>query len=166
MTKKGKITFFKYASVIACLSLILMGVVLIKSKNHKVGFPNPVKEVTSVKEMEKLLGFDVPVIEGKDINSYIVIGNGEKAIHGRIRYIDTTQTEIEKVKDSDVSGIYGGTEIKKETIDGIEVTFMSYDIINYATWSYGDYSYSCSIEFDDTDYLEGQVKEYIASIKE
>lgn len=166
--KFSKAKFFSYMVILACISLILLGIVTVKSnkKNNTVSFPNPLKEVSSAKEMKKLLGFEVPIIKGKDVISYTVIGNGEKAIHGRVRYIDTTQMEIEKTKQCDISGIYGGKEIKKETIDGIEVEYMSYEKITYANWNYNGFSYSCSIDFDDIDYLRENIESIISIIKE
>ena len=144
--KFSKAKFFSYMVILACISLILLGIVTVKSnkKNNTVSFPNPLKEVSSAKEMKKLLGFEVPIIKGKDVIPYTVIGNGEKAIHGRVRYI----------------------EIKKETIDGIEVEYMSYEKITYANWNYNGFSYSCSIDFDDIDYLRENIESIISIIKE
>lgn len=42
----------------------------------------------------------------------------------------------------DISGIYGGTLVNEETIKDIKVQFYSYNDINYANWSKGEYSYS------------------------
>lgn len=102
--------------------------------------PNPLTEVSSVEEMKKYLGFDVPVLD-KEVQNYIVIGEDKYATHARIIYKDETSFEMEK-GDSDVSGIYGGTLEKEEKINNITVTFYNYENMNYANWTNNGFSYS------------------------
>ena len=122
-----------------------------------VTIENPISEVSSLEEMKKYLGFDVPVIEGKEIKSYIVIGEDKKATHARIIYIDESSFDMEKVKDKDVSGIYGGKLSKIEKVGDKEVSLYTMEDIKYGIWSDSEYSYSYSI-------LKGKLSDVIKDI--
>lgn len=126
-----------------------------KSKNYAVipkasvkseentEIPNPLTEVASVAEMKSLLGYDIPVISGKAIDTCTVIEADGIPQHGRIIYSDGAEFDIEKGK-ADVSGIYGGTLEKTVKINGTEVSIYSFENIRYGIWSDNDYSYSYS----------------------
>lgn len=92
----------------------------------------------------------------KNVKTYIVIGSGKYATHGRIIYNDDSAFEIEKSKE-DVSGIYGGTLEKEKTIAGIPIkinTFWKYKI---CTWQYKDFSYSYSSSKNDTNFSKDAI---------
>ena len=104
---------------------------------------NPLVDVNSVAEMESLLGYDIPVISDKTIDTCTVIEADGIPQHGRIIYSDGSEFDIAKGK-ADVSGIYGGTLEKTVKINGTEVAIYSFENIRYGIWSDNDYSYSYS----------------------
>ncbi|MBR3325618.1 MAG: hypothetical protein IKG14_06235 [Clostridia bacterium] len=109
-----------------------------KTEEQTTQLANPLTQVNSETEMEKTLGYDVPVLN-KEVNSYTLIAN----YHARIVYKDTTQFEMEK-GDNDVSGIYGGKLQNEETIKNVKIKFYTYEDINYANWTKDGFSYSYS----------------------
>ena len=151
---------FKWGSVcLGCLCLVLVGLFTFNNGNSKLmQIANPLTELKSKEEMTKYLGYEVPTIENKKISNYIVIGEGKYAEHGRIIYKDNSSFEMEKGTNKDVSGIYGGKFVKKETINNNEVSIYTMENIIYATWSDAKYSYSYSIE-------NGTEKQLINDIK-
>lgn len=82
-------------AAIVILVVVIFSVGMInKSKNggessstELVQIANPITEVKSKEEMKKYLGFDVPVLN-KEVESYIVIGEGKYATHARVIYKD------------------------------------------------------------------------------
>ena len=103
---------------------------------------NPIMEVNSLEEMEEYLDFSVPVLE-KDVESYIVLVIDGYPTQARIKYQDGMNFDM-KHGSGDVSGIYGGILVKEETIEGIKVSFMCYEDINYAIWENKGFTYSLS----------------------
>ena len=165
---------FKWGAVcLGCICLVFVGVIAFNNKkpdnntdvynkpDELMQIVNPLTEVSSVEEMKKYLGFDVPVIEGKEVSTYIVIGEGKVATHGRIMYKDKSSFEIEKGTNKDVSGIEGGSLKKKETINNIEVSIYKMEDIVYANWSDSTYSYSYSMENVKVDKLIKELKSFI-----
>ena len=93
--------------------------------------------------MQKYLGFEVPIIVDKEVEKYVVIGKDKRATHARVIYKDKSEFNMEK-GDSDVSGIYGGTKIKDESIGGVKVIINKYEDTIYALWIYDGFSFSYS----------------------
>jgi len=60
-----------------------------------------------------------------------------------IEEYNPNENKMEK-GDSDVSGIYGGTLERKETINNVAVKFYYYEDAHYANWSNNGFSYSYS----------------------
>lgn len=142
-----------FTSIAACICLVLVAVVAINSltsskSNDLIQITNPITEVESADEMKDYLGYDVPVIDGQDVESYTVIGDGNYAQHGRIEYSNGGQFDVEKAVNTDVSGIYGATLEKTQTIDSVNVSLYEFEGTYYTVWSYSDYSYSYS---DDSE---------------
>ena len=163
--KKEKVwnfnNFFKWGSVcLGCLCIVIVGVFMVNNKNKEnlMQLSNPLTEVKSIAEMKKYLGFEVPVIKDKKITSYIVIGETKKATHARIIYEDNSSFEMEKGKNKDVSGIYGGELVETKTINSIKVEIYTMENIIYATWSDKKYSYSYSMENGTVDKLVSDIE--------
>lgn len=112
---------------------------------YLVKIANPLVELKNEIEMKKYLGFDVPVLD-KKVEAYVVIDidDDDYADQGRIIYEDGSDFEIAKIKNKDISGIYGASKIGVIKIDDIEVTKYKGDNTYYITWSNGEYSYSYS----------------------
>ena len=124
---------------------------------------NPLTEVKSSAVMAKYLGYEVPVIDDKEVDKYIVIGKNNYAEHARIIYKDGSEFNMEQ-GDLDVSGIYGGKIIKKESISGINITINSYENITYATWKYNDYSYSYAMKDVDENIINLEINKIMTVI--
>ena len=114
--------------------------------------------------MERHLGYEVPVIEDKAVNTYTVIDDGQNAKHGRIVYSDNTEFDMEEGQ-TDVSGIYGGEKEKTENICGTDVDINRYEDIVYGVWSDETYSYAYSAP-EDYDSLEEDIKTIINKTKQ
>ena len=109
-------------------------------KPELVKVVNPLMTVSSVEEMEKYLDFSVPVLE-KEAESYIVLVIDGYPQNGRIRYADGNTFNM-KYGSGDVSGIYGGTLEKTEELDGVTVSYYTYDTTRYALWEQDGFTYS------------------------
>ena len=116
-------------------------------KAKRLEIPNPLTEVKSLSEMNKYLGYTIPVMN-KKVEKYIVIGEGKYATHARIIYEDQSEFDMEKGSD-DVSGIYGASIIEEKEIKKIKVTFHKKDETRYITYTTDMYSYSYSKEGND-----------------
>ena len=103
---------------------------------------NPIMEVNSLEEMEEYLDFPVPALN-KEVESYIVLVIDGYPTQARIRYQDGMNFDM-KFGNGDVSGIYGGSLVKEEVINGTKVSFMRYEDINYAIWEKDGFTYSLS----------------------
>ena len=141
---------------VLCIAVMFFGVRFAMDKdsdNQKLmEIANPLTEVKSVSEMQVYLGYEVPIIEDKEVAKYYVIGEGKYATHGRVIYSDKAQFEIEK-SNSDVSGIYGGVKQTEESIGGTKVIIYTYEDLIYGVWQYGEYSYSYSVVNTDQNTL-------------
>ena len=109
-------------------------------ENGFVQMGNPLVEVASAAEMEAKLGYAVPLLD-KEAEVYIVLVVGGVANQGRIHYTDGSCFNIQKGS-GDISGIYGGTEEKTETLGGVSVTFLTFEGTRYAIWEQGGFAYS------------------------
>lgn len=135
-------------AAIAVLAIVVTNVGIISQKKGNtdttlsslVEISNPLTEVNSASEMKSYLGFDVPMLD-KEVDSYIVIGDGKYADHARVIYKDGTRLEMEKGT-GDVSGIYRASKEKEETIANVKVTFYNYENIKYANWTKDGFTYS------------------------
>ena len=116
-------------------------------KAKRLEIPNPLTEVKSLSEMNKYLGYTIPVMN-KKVEKYIVIGEGKYATHARIIYEDQSEFDMEKGSD-DVSGIYGASIIEEKEIKKVKVTFHKKDETRYVTYTTDMYSYSYSKEGND-----------------
>lgn len=130
-------TKFCIAVIATCLCLIVILGGCSKSKNEvpDPGFAqvvNPLVTVDSAEDMEKHLGYSIPVLE-KEVDTYIVLVIDGVADSGRIRYADGSDFNIKKGT-GDISGIYGGVYEGEKTISGVVVSFFCYEDIHYAIW--------------------------------
>lgn len=137
---------FKILTIAACVGM-LAGCGSVENqgetkapKPELVKVVNPLMTVSSVEEMEQYLDFSVPVLE-KEAEAYIVLVIDGYPQNGRIRYADGSTFNI-KFGSGDVSGIYGGTLEKTEEVDGVTVSFYTYDTTRYALWEQGGFTYS------------------------
>ena len=137
---------FKILTIAACVCM-LAGCGSVENKGETnapkpelVKVVNPLMTVSSVEEMEKYLDFSVPVLE-KEAESYIVLVIDGYPQNGRIRYADGSTFNI-KFGSGDVSGIYGGTLEKTEEMDGVTVSYYTYDTIRYALWEQDGFTHS------------------------
>ena len=131
-----------------CLAL-LAGCAKPQAEAPESGFVqtvNPLVTVESLEEMEAKLGYAVPALD-KDVASYIVLVYDGAPQQGRIRYADGADFDMRRGT-GDVSGIYGGTLEKEETVGGIAVSVMTYDGIRYALWEKDGFTY-CLTGGDD-----------------
>lgn len=131
-----------------CLAL-LAGCAKPQAEAPESGFVqmvNPLVTVESLEEMEAKLGYAVPALD-KDVASYIVLVYDGAPQQGRIRYADGADFDMKRGT-GDVSGIYGGTLEKEETVGGIAVSVMTYDGIRYALWEKDGFTY-CLTGGDD-----------------
>lgn len=151
----------------ACLCLVVIGAIAFNSPQEQIPDTqagNPVVEVASSAEMEESLGYDVPVIEEKDVDSYIVIDDGHNPKHGRIVYSDDTEFDMEEGQ-TDPSGISGGSKEKTEIICETAVDIYSYEDIAYGTWSDDTFSYAYSAPESYED-LEKDIETIIENTKQ
>lgn len=137
---------FKILTIAACVGM-LAGCGSVENqgetkapKPELVKVVNPLMTVSSVEEMEQYLDFSVPVLE-KEAEAYIVLVIDGYPQNGRIRYADGNTFNM-KYGSGDVSGIYGGTLEKTEEVDGVTVSFYTYDTTRYALWEQGGFTYS------------------------
>lgn len=145
--KVKKPIWIKWGAMAACLCLMLAGGVMFLQNGNRtipnperVQIPNPIIEVTTVKEMEQYLDFDVPVLD-KEIKSYSVFIEGDYPAMGEIVYADGSEFRI-KYGSGDISGIFGGTLEKSKEINGIQVEYYKYAEITYAIWEQSGFTFS------------------------
>ncbi len=164
-TRKLKKAFLACA---ACLCLALIGTITFnyfpQEQTPDTQAGNPVVEVASSAEMEESLGYDVPVIEEKNVDSYIVIDDGQNPKHGRIVYSDDTEFDMEEGQ-TDPSGISGGSKEKTEIICETAVDIYSYEDTAYGTWSDDTFSYAYSAP-ESYENLEKDIETIIENTKQ
>lgn len=166
---KDKIKLFGWLLVfLICIGVMFFGMIYVNIKDDhgakKLKIANPLTEVSNVSEMQKYLGFKVPIIADKEVNRYIVIGKNKYANHARIIYKDNSEFDMEK-GDSDVSGIYGGELVKKESIGGVSVTIYKYEDTIYALWKDNEFSYSYAMFNQDENALNEDINKLMKVIK-
>lgn len=130
------------------------------SKETKTEVANPLTELSSKEELENMVGFEVPIIEEKEIISYIAIGSSDKKNHARILYQDGSELDMIKgiVKDQEeISGIYGPE--KKDTINikNKKIKIYEYEETIYGVWNDSNYSYSYSMQSSNVNTLQENI---------
>ena len=153
-TLNHTLNHFNLLSVL-CLSLLIVGS-LLSGCGQRNAAPdpefvqvfNPMMEVSSVKEMEEYLDFSIPVLD-KEVDRYIVLVIDGYPTMGRIYYTDGGVFSIQ-YGTGDISGIYGGTLEKTEPVNGVNVSYYTYEAIRYALWETGGFTYSLTggVELD------------------
>ena len=137
---------YKIITTVACICLIAGCGSATKQDNVESPNPefvkvvNPLVSVASVEEMEQYLDFAVPTLE-KEVESYIVLVLDGYPEIGRIRYADGGVFN-KKFGSGDISGIYGGVLEKTEKVDGVTVSYYTYESTRYAIWEKGGFAYS------------------------
>lgn len=166
--KEKCILFGRIIIFILCIGIMLGGILFVinedGSKSKMLQIANPITEVENVDDMKDYLGYEVPVLETKEIAKYIVIGQNHYANHARIIYQDGSEFNMEAGQ-GDASGIYGGEKIKEASIGGVQVTINKYKGVYYATWMYGDYSFSYSKKTNNVEELSLEVNELLKVIR-
>ena len=145
-TLNHTLNHFKLLSVL-CLSLLITGS-LLSGCGQRNAAPdpefvqvfNPMMEVSSVKEMEEYLDFSIPVLD-KEVDRYIVLVIDGYPTMGRIYYTDGGVFSIQ-YGTGDISGIYGGSLEKTEPVNGVKVSYYTYEATRYALWETNGFTYS------------------------
>ena len=109
-------------------------------QSQPVQMGNPLMEMASLEEMEDKLGYSVPVLE-KAVEAYIVVNMGDQPSIGRICYADGSVFNMQRGT-GDVSGIYGGESVGEEDVNGIAVSYFTFEDESYALWESDGYTYS------------------------
>lgn len=132
---------------VLCLSLLIAGSLLSGCGQRNtapdpefVQVFNPMMAVSSVKEMEEYLDFSIPVLD-KDVDRYIVLVIDGYPTMGRIYYTDGGVFSIQ-YGTGDISGIYGGSLEKTEPVNGVKVSYYTYETTRYALWETNGFTYS------------------------
>lgn len=141
------------AAACLCAAILLVGCGEQQNEAPDSGFVqmvNPLVTVNSAQEMEKYLGYPVPVLE-KDVDAYIVLVIDGIAESGRIHYADGSVFNIKRGT-GDISGIYGGileenkiigSDVQNgNIIGGTLVSFFVYEDTRYAIWETDGLSFS------------------------
>ena len=161
MNKKACSIKNKFAVIILLCLVIVSAFILGGCESDKpnpefVQVVNPLMQVNSVEEMEEYLDFSVPVLD-KEVENYIVLVIDGYPTQARIRYHDGGSFDM-KHGSGDVSGIYGGSLVKEENINGTKVSFMNYEDINYAIWEKDGFTYSLSGNDDLNESVKALIK--------
>ncbi len=143
-----------FLALAACLCILLAGAFVMNRPDNRphpqqVQVPNPLWQVDSREEMERLLDFSVPVLD-KAVEAYIVLVDDSRPEMARVVYTDGTMFN-KKYGTGDISGINGGTLEKTETVGELSVSFYSYVDVDgkdtvYALWEKDGFTYSLSAE--------------------
>ncbi len=137
------------AAVAACICIAFTSAAMMRDPNGEQDIPgnmmmsNPVTYVDSYDEMEKCLGYSVPVLKEKTPESYIIFSSDGKVESGRVEYTDGSSLKVMRGS-GDISGIFGGKLLGDINISGVTVHYYSFDCTVYSVWSAGGYSYCYS----------------------
>lgn len=156
MKKQSKMSRLKWGIVTICLCLLTVGALALTlvgchaapnkpPQPQKVQVANPIITVQSVEEMEKLLDFQVPLLD-KKVESLSVLVLKEYPSMAQISYADGSEFRMQ-YGSGDISGINGGTLVKSEQIDDVKVDFYQYEKTNYALWE--SKGFTCSYVYTD-----------------
>ncbi len=162
--KGGKSVWAKRGVMAACLCVLAAGGLMLKQNRfHAVPSPdpvqvsNPILTVGSVDEMEEYLDFKVPVLD-KEIESCSVLVEGGYPGMGQINYKDGSEFRI-KYGSGDISGIYGGTLVETEVIEGTEIGYYRYEDTAYAIWECGGFTFSYAYTGDCSADVESIIQQ-------
>lgn len=165
--KRRRLTIRCLSALAACVCLCFCAAAVYRNiasrADGRLEIASPVTEVESAEEMVKYLGFDIPVLADKSVDSYMVYSDGKYAYRGEISYSDGSSFCAEKGS-GDISGIYGGTLQGSQTISGINVYFYSMEDTRYAIWSDGGISCCYCASADEANY-SNQIAELISAGK-
>ncbi len=127
---------------------------------------NTLAEVSSRKELEDMVGFKIPTIEGKEIINYIAIGESNKKEQARLYYQDGSEFNIKKgtiKKQEEISGIHGAEKKDTIKIEKINITIYEYEETIFGVWKDNEYAYAYLMQNTDketlTENLEKLIKE-------
>ena len=162
--KKKSINFKIWGAMAACLCMVLIATSMLgdlsttKPNPEAVQIASPILEVSSAEEMSEYLDFDVPVLD-KAVKAYIVLVIDGYPRSARIEYADNSTFNME-YGTGDISGIYGGTFDREETINGVTVDFYHYyseatnEDFSYALWEKDGFTYSLT----GTEQIEEEIQ--------
>ncbi len=165
-----KPVWFKLGAMAACLCLVIAGGVMFAQNTGDnipnpeiVQIPNPFITVTSVKEMEEYLDFNVPVLD-KEVETYSVLVEDSYPTMGQINYTDGSEFRI-KYGSGDISGIYGGTLEESKDIEGVKVDYYRYTgdtapELTYAVWEQSGFTFSYIYNNDSIADVETIIQEF------
>lgn len=145
--KAGQPVWIKWGAMAACFCLLVVGVVMFTQNSGNitpdpdvVQIPNPIITVTSVKEMENYLDFDIPVLD-KEVESYSVLVEDGYPAMGQINYSDGSEFRMQ-YGSGDISGIHGGTLEESKDMEGVKVKYYKYADTAYAIWEQNGFTFS------------------------
>ena len=135
------------AAIAACICIAFTSAAMMRDlsegENPDVMISNPITYVDSYDEMEKYLGYSVPVLEEKMPESYVIFASDGRAESGTVKYSDGS--ELKTMRGSgDISGVFGAKLLGDINISGVTVHYYSFESTVYSVWSIGGYSYCYS----------------------
>lgn len=154
-------TALKWLSAAACLCLCLCAAMVMRLTGTPPKMTSAVMEVASPAEMEKYLGYAVPMLEGKTADIYTLRTSGEYAETGSVLYSDGSSFQITRRDSAPPEDSY-----TVEDISGVPVYFGWEDGHQYAAWTYNGYScryldydaggvaFPNSVTSEETDYTD------------
>lgn len=141
------------AAIAACICIAFTSATMIRDPSEGGNLPgnvmisNPITYVDSYDEMEKYLGYSVPILKEKTPKSYVVFASDGRAESGKVQYSDGS--ELKTMRGSaDISGIFGAKLLGDINISGVTVHYYSFESTVYSVWSIGGYSYCYSTHAD------------------
>lgn len=160
--KMKKFNFVPICATAVCAVALCAVIVTNQTKTNKniemserVQIASPIIEVDTREEMKKYLGFDVPNVELKNIDKYIVVGYDGYADLARVLFEDETEFRMSRKGDfENISGIFGGKIDRTENIDGVNVEIYIYNDLQYALWEVGEYEYCYTTSVDDANLID------------
>ena len=164
--KKKMINYKVWGAIAACACLAIGGAAAFSNTSfHKkteletIQIANPLQEVSSLEEMEKYVGFQVPALD-KEVDAYIVIEDEDSKI-ARIEYADHSTFNMERGT-GDISGIWGGTFQEEQEINQVKVSFYEYKgeeyTEKYALWEKDGFTYSYAGEKISAEEIEALIQ--------
>ncbi len=133
-----------------------------KEKNENA--VNTLAEVSTKKELEDLVGFDIPTIEGKEIINYIAIGEAKKKEQARLFYQDGSEFDMKKgsvKKQEEISGIHGAEKKDTIKIGKVSVTVYEFEETIFGVWKDKNYSYAYLMQNSEIETLTENLEKLI-----
>ena len=153
--------------LIACSIILLTGCNKKEINNTKEKEKAPVNtlaEVSTRKELEDMVGFKTPIIEGKEIISYIAIGEAKEKVQARIYYQDGSEFDMKKgtiKKQEEISGIVKAKKKETTTIEETEVTIYEKKETIFGIWKDDNYTYAYLMQNSELETLKENIKKLI-----